>query len=46
MKIDEAIKILDRHNKWRQGAEIPMEKPLVISIAIDTVLSELKKLKK
>lgn len=39
MNIKEAIEILKRHNKWRRGAEIPMENPTIIGIAIDTVIN-------
>lgn len=49
MKIEEAIKILKTHNKWRRGARdstIKMGDPYTIGIAIDTVVewveSELK----
>jgi hypothetical protein len=42
MKKSEAIAILERHNKWRRGAEIPMEDPTELGIAIDVVLAELK----
>ena len=38
MELKEAIEILERHNKWRRGAEIPQESPGELGIAIDTVL--------
>lgn len=44
MKIEEAIEILERHNEWRRGAEIPQEHPKVLGEAIDLVLLELKRL--
>ncbi len=43
MTIDEAIEVLELHNQWRKGAEIPMETPVRIGMAIDLVLSEVKK---
>jgi len=43
MKVEEAIEILERHNEWRRGAEIPQEDPKIIGEAIDVVLKELKK---
>ena len=45
MTIDEAIEVLELHNKWRKGAEIPMETPVRIGMAIDLVVCELKKLR-
>ena len=44
MKPKEAIKILELHNQWRRGAEIPMESPENIGLAIDSVLAEMKRL--
>lgn len=38
MTLIEAIQILETHNKWRRGAEIPMEEPKKIGIAIDFVI--------
>lgn len=38
MELKEAMEILERHNKWRRGAEIPQESPGELGIAIDTVL--------
>jgi hypothetical protein len=46
MTIDEAIEVLELHNQWRKGAEIPMETPTRIGIAIDLILCELKNLRK
>lgn len=43
MTLIEAIQILETHNKWRRGAEIPMEEPKNIGIAIDVILKEVKK---
>ena len=44
MTIDEAIEVLELHNQWRKGADIPMETPIRIGMAIDLVVCELKKL--
>lgn len=46
MTIDEAIEVLELHNKWRKGAEIPQESPVRIGMAIDLVVCELKNLNK
>lgn len=40
MEIQEAVKILKHHNKWRKGADIKMVDPKVLSEAIDTVIGE------
>lgn len=39
MKIEKAIRILEEHNKWRRGAEIPQQNPAEIGIAIDTIIT-------
>jgi hypothetical protein len=44
MRVEEAIEILERHNEWRRGAEIPQEEPKIIGEAIDLVLKELQTL--
>ena len=38
MKIKKAIEILERHNKWRRGAETEMEHPKELGIAIEAVI--------
>jgi hypothetical protein len=38
----EASNILDRHNRWRRGENIPMENPTILGNAIDIVLAELE----
>ena len=44
MTLQEAIEILDNHNKWRRGDEIiQMINPTDLGIAIDICLKELKK---
>ena len=45
MTIDEAIEVLELHNQWRKGADIPMETPVRIGMAIDLVVCELKNLR-
>lgn len=45
MTIDEAIEILELHNQWRKGADIPMQNPTIIGMAIDLVIMELKNLR-
>lgn len=39
MTIDEAIEVLELHNKWRKGADIEMQSPVKIGMAIDLVIS-------
>jgi hypothetical protein len=38
----QAIKILEAHNKWRQGADTPMQKPSDITRALEVVIDVLK----
>jgi len=45
MTIDEAIEVLELHNKWRKGADIEMQSPVKIGMAIDLVICELKTLR-
>lgn len=42
MKIDEAIKILENHNKWRLGADVQMINPKTLTEAINTVVEHYK----
>jgi len=37
MKLDEAIKILEEHNRWRQGDNIEMKTPKLITESIDVI---------
>ena len=46
MTIDEAIGVLELHNQWRKGAEVEMQHPVRIGMAIDLVVCELKTLRK
>jgi len=41
MELSQATQILERHNLWRRGAEIPMENPTDLGIAIDIILNHL-----
>lgn len=43
LTVKEAIKIVSRHNLWRRGAEIPMENPKELGVALDVVLRELRR---
>jgi hypothetical protein len=38
MKINEAVTILEQHNKWRRGDDSEMEKPKVLGKAIEVVI--------
>ena len=38
MTIEEAIEVLELHNQWRKGADIPRETPVRIGMAIDLVV--------
>lgn len=38
MDINDAINLLEHHNKWRKGADIPMVLPSALGEAIDTVV--------
>lgn len=45
MTLQEAIKILEKYNKWRRGAEITQPNPKLIGEAIDIAINQLKQLK-
>lgn len=45
MTIDEAIEVLELHNQWRKGGDVPMQTPVKIGMAIDFVVCELKNLR-
>ena len=43
MTLEQAIEILETHNRWRRGDDtVPMLKPKDIGIAIDVVVSYFK----
>jgi len=39
MTARQAIALVKRHNRWRRGAEIPMEDPKTLGLALDLVIS-------
>jgi len=41
MTLQEAVTILETHQRWRLGAEIEMEEPKVVTKALDVVLAYL-----
>lgn len=42
METKEIINVLERYNRWRKGADIPMENPKVLGDAIDGAIKVLK----
>ena len=42
MTLPEAVRIVKRHQEWRQGAEIEMSEPKIITQAIDTLLKQIE----
>lgn len=42
MTLEEAVKILEYYNKWRQGYITPMPNPIEITQAIKIILKHLK----
>ena len=42
MEINDAINLLEHHNKWRRGADIPMVNPTALGEAIDVVVKNYK----
>lgn len=43
MKIDEAIEVLKKSNKWRRGAKIKMPDPKITGEAIDFAIKTMRK---
>ena len=43
MDAQEAIRLIEHHNKWRRGADIPMVNPTVLGEAIDEIVKKYKK---
>lgn len=39
MTLSQAYEILKSHQEWRRGAEIAMQQPKTLGIAIDIILS-------
>ena len=42
MEIQKALELLEYHNKWRKGADVPMVHPKDLSEAIDTIVLKYK----
>ena len=42
MNIKEAVDILEQHNVWRRGADIPQQNATVLGEAIDLVVNYVK----
>ena len=40
--LSEAISILERHNEWRRGKDIPMTSPKILGDAIEIVIGAAK----
>lgn len=38
MEAQEALRLLEYHNKWRRGADIPMLNPTILGLAIEKVV--------
>ena len=43
MELSEIIDVLERHNRWRRGADIPMVSPTVLGKALDEAVEILKR---
>jgi len=43
MTLKEAVDILEIHQKWRRGAEIPQVCPTKLGIALDMIVKRLNK---
>lgn len=43
MTIQQSIEIVETHNKWRRGAEIPMNDPTELGIALVTIVAFAKR---
>ena len=42
MDAERAIEVLENHNKWRRGGEIPMQEPKDIGEAVDIAVAVMK----
>lgn len=42
MNIKEAVDILEQHNVWRRGADIPQQDAVILGEAIDSVVDYVK----
>jgi hypothetical protein len=43
MELSEIIDVLERHNRWRRGADIPMVSQTLLGKAIDEAVEILKR---
>lgn len=43
MTTKRALEILIAHNKWRNGADIPMQEPALLTVALNKVIFELSR---
>ena len=43
MELSEIIDVLERHNRWRRGADIPMVSPTLLGKVIDEAVDILKR---
>ena len=43
MDVQEALRLLEHHNKWRRGADIEMLNPTLLGEVIDLIIKEFKK---
>lgn len=43
MEVLQAVEILKQHNKWRNGADIPMVEPALLGQAIDVAIKVMEK---
>ena len=46
MTLSQAIKVLEKHNQWRKGADIPPTHPAELTEALDIALHQLKQLQR
>jgi deoxyhypusine synthase len=42
MNLTDAVNILEKHQKWRKGAEIEQIQPYVLSEAIDIIIKHIR----
>ena len=42
MNLTDAVNILEKHQKWRKGAEIEQIQPSVLSEAIDIIIKHIR----
>lgn len=43
MEVQEALTLLEKHNRWRRGADVPMLNPAVLGEVIDLIVKTYKK---